>query len=55
MYYDMKAGKRFEIDALNGAVVRLADKKGLAVPVNETVTRLIKAKESMSSARTRPQ
>ena len=30
MYYDLKAGKRLEIDALNGAVVRLAKQKGRA-------------------------
>jgi 2-dehydropantoate 2-reductase len=50
----VKAGKRVEIDALNGAVVRLAKEKGLAAPVNESVTRLIKAKEALSSARPRP-
>jgi len=54
LYYDMKAGKRLEIDALNGAVVRLAKEKGLAAPVNEAVTRLIKAKESLSAIRPRP-
>jgi 2-dehydropantoate 2-reductase len=54
MYYDVKAGKRVEIDALNRAVVRLAEEKGLAAPVNEAVTRLIKAKEALSSARPRP-
>ena len=47
MYYDVKAGKRLEIDALNGAVVRLAREKGIAVPVNETITRMIKAKETL--------
>jgi 2-dehydropantoate 2-reductase len=48
MYYDMKAGKRLEIDALNGAIVRLAREKGIAVPVNETITLLIKAKEAIT-------
>jgi 2-dehydropantoate 2-reductase len=48
MYYDVKAGKRLEIDALNGAVVRLAQAKGVAVPVNETITNIIKAKEAMA-------
>ena len=48
MYYDVKAGKRLEIDALNGAVVKLAKEKGIAVPVNETITNIIKAKEAMS-------
>jgi 2-dehydropantoate 2-reductase len=49
MYYDVKAGKRLEIDALNGAVVRLAREKGIAVPVNETITAIIKAKEELAS------
>jgi len=48
MYYDVKAGKRLEIDALNGAIVRLAAEKGISVPVNETITALIKAKEAMA-------
>lgn len=48
MHYDLKSGKRTEIDALNGAMVRLAAGKGLAVPVNDTITRIIKAKESPS-------
>lgn len=50
MYYDMKAGKRTEIDALNGAIVRLAREKGLSVPANETITRIIKAKEALTAA-----
>jgi len=49
MYYDVKAGKRLEIDALNGAIVRLAYEKGISVPVNETITLLIKSKEKIAS------
>ena len=48
MYYDVKAGKKLEIDALNGAMVMLAREKGMHVPINETVTLLIKAKEAMT-------
>jgi 2-dehydropantoate 2-reductase len=48
MYYDVKAGKRLEIDALNGAIVRLARAKDLPAPVNDTITRLMKAKEALS-------
>ncbi|HMK60559.1 MAG TPA: 2-dehydropantoate 2-reductase [Dissulfurispiraceae bacterium] len=48
MYHDLKAGKRLEIDALNGAIVRLGLIKGISVPVNETVTRLIRAKQAIS-------
>ncbi len=47
MYYDVKAGKRLEIDALNGAIVGLAREKGIAVPVNETITAIIKSKEAL--------
>ena len=49
MYYDVKAGKRLEIDALNGAIVKLAAERGIPVPVNETITLLIKAKEKLAS------
>jgi 2-dehydropantoate 2-reductase len=48
MYYDMKVGKRLEIDAMNGAIVRLAGEMNISVPVNETITALIKAKEAMA-------
>jgi 2-dehydropantoate 2-reductase len=48
MYHDLKAGKRLEIDALNGAIVRLAGEKGVPVPINETIVCLIKAKEKLS-------
>ena len=48
MYYDMKAGKRVEIDAMNGAIVRLARDMNISVPVNETITQLIKTKEAMA-------
>jgi len=49
MYYDVKAGKRLEIDALNGAIVRLARELNIGVPVNEAITLLIKAKEKLAS------
>lgn len=44
-YHDLKAGKRLEIDALSGAIVRLGRERGVPTPVCETVTNLIKAKE----------
>ncbi|MDH4162920.1 MAG: ketopantoate reductase family protein [Nitrospirota bacterium] len=47
MYHDMKAGKRLEIDALNGAIVRLAREQGVSVPANEVIVRLIRAKEAL--------
>ena len=45
MYYDITLGKRTEIDALNGAIVKLAKKMGIEAPTNETITNLIKFKE----------
>jgi 2-dehydropantoate 2-reductase len=53
MYYDVKAGKRLEIEALNGAIVRLAREKGISVPINETITALIKVKETIASRQPR--
>ena len=40
---DLRAGKRTEIDALNGAVVRLGAEHGVAAPVNATLCRLVEA------------
>ncbi|MGE5809232.1 MAG: ketopantoate reductase family protein [Nitrospirota bacterium] len=51
MYYDVKCGKRLEIDSLNGAIVRLAREKGIAVPLNEAITNIIKAKEALAKPR----
>ncbi|MBZ4658725.1 MAG: panE, partial [Desulfacinum sp.] len=45
MRQDVESGRRTEIDAINGAVVRLAERHGLAVPVNWTLTRLVETKE----------
>ena len=47
MLQDIRRGKRTEIDALNGAIVSLGKKAGIATPVNETITKLIKAKEQL--------
>uniref|UniRef100_A0A7C4ELS5 2-dehydropantoate 2-reductase n=1 Tax=Thermodesulfovibrio aggregans TaxID=86166 RepID=A0A7C4ELS5_9BACT len=49
MYYDIKQGKKTEIEALNGAVVRLAKEAGISASVNETITKIIKAKEKLRS------
>ena len=46
MAADHAAGRRSEIDELNGAVARLAAKAGRKTPVNLTVTQLIKAREA---------
>jgi len=43
MLQDILRGAPTEIDAINGAVVRLAEEKKLLVPVNRTVWSLVKA------------
>jgi len=43
MLQDLDAGKPTEIDYLNGALVRIAEAHGAAVPVNRAVTALVKA------------
>ncbi len=50
MLQDLTAGKRTEIDALNGAVIRLANERGLQVPYNGAVYRLIKFLETRTGA-----
>lgn len=42
MYDDWKAGRRTEIDSLNGYVVRRARELGIPVPLNEAMTGIIK-------------
>lgn len=48
MYWDIRNKKRTEIDALNGAIVRLGKEVGVPTPVNETITNLVKAKEKLN-------
>ncbi len=55
MYYDIKEGKKTEIDALNGAIVELGKKKGIKTPVNEVITNLIKAKEKIKREESLPE
>jgi 2-dehydropantoate 2-reductase len=46
MLQDFDRNRPTEIDMINGAVVREAEKLGIPVPVNRTVTRLIRALET---------
>lgn len=48
MLQDIQNGRRTEIEALNGAVVKLAHESRLSVPVNEIIVAMVKAKESFS-------
>jgi 2-dehydropantoate 2-reductase len=43
MLQDVLRGAETEIDAINGAVLRLAEKRNLQIPVNRTVWSLVKA------------
>ncbi len=49
MQQDLLKGRRTEIDFLNGAVVRLGEKYGVACPVNQALTAIIKALERPGS------
>ncbi len=46
MLQDVKAGRRTEVDAINGAIVQAAKKAGLATPVTETLWRMVKLEEA---------
>lgn len=49
MAQDLSRGIPTEIEAINGAVVRVAGRLGLAVPLNWTVVRLIRSRERRSA------
>lgn len=49
MLQDIRNGKKTEIDALNGAIVRLGNDYGLKMPTNEIITSIIKAKERFNN------
>ena len=46
MLQDVKAGRRTEVDAINGAIVEAARAAGIAAPLTETLWRLIKLEEA---------
>ncbi len=46
MLQDFEAGRRTEIDVINGAVVKAADELGVAVPLNRALMQLIRGWES---------
>ena len=46
MLQDVKAGRRTEVDSINGAIVEAAKRAGVAAPVTETLWRLVKLEEA---------
>jgi len=50
MRADLRAGRRTEIEAINGAVVAMARRHGLAAPYNEAMTRLVRARQRKPAA-----
>jgi 2-dehydropantoate 2-reductase len=46
MLQDVKARRRTEVDAINGAIVEAAHAAGLAAPLTETLWRLVKLEEA---------
>lgn len=47
MLQDIQRGRKTEIEALNGAVVKLGKKYGVKTPVNELIVSLLQAKEEL--------
>lgn len=45
MLLDYNAGRRGEVDAINGSIPRLGKQLGVPTPVNETVVNIVKARE----------
>ncbi len=46
MLQDVEAGRRTEIEVINGAVVKAADETGVAVPINRALMQLIRGWET---------
>jgi 2-dehydropantoate 2-reductase len=51
MFQDILAGRRTEIDFINGALAREAEKAGISAPVNRTLALLMKALEDTTEKR----
>jgi 2-dehydropantoate 2-reductase len=45
MLQDLKRGRRTEIDAINGAIVRIAEREGMEAPLNKVLYSLVKSIE----------
>jgi len=45
MLQDLHAKRRTEVDAINGAIARIAEQAGIAAPLNQTLTTLVRLAE----------
>lgn len=50
LYYDLAAGRRLEVEALNGAIVRLGRERGIATPLNFAIYAALKPYENGAPA-----
>lgn len=48
MLQDINAGRRTEIEAINGIIVRYGKERGIPTPVNDAVYRLVMAREGLA-------
>lgn len=48
---DLMAGRKSEIDVINGSIPRVGKQVGVAAPVNDTITALVKAREAKLGCR----
>ena len=53
MLVDLEHGMRTEIDAINGAIVKEAQRRGIEVPANQLVLSLVRAREGQPRHRQR--
>lgn len=53
MLLDLQAGRRCEVDAINGAITRLGKEHGVPTPVNDVVVALVRARESRAKPEAR--
>jgi 2-dehydropantoate 2-reductase len=51
IHADRRAGRRMEIDARNGVIVRAGELHGIATPVSRMMTALLRAVEGQGTSR----